>query len=41
MDAKESNDSNLRMGRLARAIWGQYGAVIMREWEEQGEGRRE
>ena len=34
MDARGSKDTNLRIVRLARAIWGQYGAVIMKEWEE-------
>ena len=31
MGAKEEN---LRVARLARAVWGQYGAAILREWEE-------
>lgn len=31
MDVK---DTNLRVARLAKAIWGQYGAAILKEWEE-------
>ena len=40
MDAKETDS---RVARLAKAIWGQYGADIMKEWEERGRGedRRE
>jgi len=34
MDAREAKETNLGVARLARAIWGQYGAEIMREWEE-------
>jgi len=40
METRESKETNLRVARLARAIWGQYGAAILREWEERGtEGR--
>ena len=34
MGAKEEN---LRVARLARAVWGQYGTEILREWEAQKE----
>ena len=40
MEVKDQNDTNLRVARLARAIWGQYGAAVLREWEERREMRR-
>jgi len=33
----ETKERNLRVARLAGAIWGQYGAAIMREWEERAD----
>jgi len=34
MEAKDNKETNLRVARLAKAIWGQYGAAVLREWEE-------
>jgi hypothetical protein len=34
VEATGAKDADLRVARLAKAIWGQYGAAILKEWEE-------